>query len=193
MMPDNGITVRLGQNISFWNSMSVSTRDLITPSPHGAPPIKKTLQERITRKWSRAVAPVAFGGCCICFFLAPWAVLLGTGFQVLVWLRDGAWVQLPAASFGLAKLAEWSDNGVLKSWAVLPETWVGLHRFLDWFSVGTALALVFFFMFVVLLTVSSHAEKKAQEIDCAWQQRIEIQNAAPTPRTHSPSFTNKSG
>ena len=90
-------------------------------------------------------------------------MVLGTGFQILVWLREGTWVQLPAASFGVAKLAEWIENCDLKSWAMLPETWVGLHQVLDWFSVGPALALVLVSMFVMLLLTSNHAERRAMQ------------------------------
>ena len=60
------------------------------------------------------------------------------GWQVLAWLQSGDWTPLPLASFGIRMAAELLGAEQLRSWAVSPDTWIGLHRFLDWLNVAVA-------------------------------------------------------
>ena len=60
------------------------------------------------------------------------------GWQVLVWLQSGDWNPLPLASFGIKMAAGSFGNVELRNWAINPNSWIGLHRFLDWLSVAVA-------------------------------------------------------
>ncbi len=65
-----------------------------------------------------------------------------TGYQIYVWSKAGIWLEMPAASFGLAWIGAKLNVSSLYLWATDPQDWIGIHAVLDWFSVGAALAMV---------------------------------------------------
>jgi hypothetical protein len=82
--------------------------------------------------------------------------LLGaTGWQVLQWLKTGQWVALPFASFGLATLFDYMGHAELAGWAQDPEDWIGVHKALNWFSVGAGPG-------ILLLVISQSFEASAR-------------------------------
>ena len=60
------------------------------------------------------------------------------GWQVVQWLQYEVWIPMPLASFGIREVAEYFGHEPLKNWAVSPQSWVGLHRILDWLNVAVA-------------------------------------------------------
>lgn len=104
--------------------------------------------------------------------VAQLALLLGvvgfalpTGWQVLDWLRTGEWHALPAASVGLVRILELEGeqaDGTLLAWASNPQSWVGLHKLVDWLSVGGALFIVGLVVASIAIVVALAAEASGE-------------------------------
>lgn len=92
----------------------------------------------------RFVCGVVLAGVGNLLGLSGFFAFLGfTGWQVLQWLYSGQWHSLGASSVGLRWLFEkYAFGSTLHLWTIEPQGWIGLHRLLDFLSVGAALALV---------------------------------------------------
>jgi hypothetical protein len=88
-------------------------------------------------------------GCAILIVFSGFGVL---GYQSALWLQEGVWTELPLSSV----FNYFFDGAVLQEWINNPQSWLGLHKIIDWSlkSIPLSLTLIFQGMIFVFITAS---------------------------------------
>lgn len=87
------------------------------------------------------------------------------GWQGLVWLQTGDWPAMPLASYGLPWIGLHFGYEELLTWGVYPQTWLGVHKLLDWLSVGVALGIVFMLFGRLFAAFEGAARNRVRELE----------------------------
>ena len=87
------------------------------------------------------------------------AGILVLGLQVYAWLATGTW-QPASLLLPLAMLAKWLPDPAMVQWIERPDTWIGLHKVLDFIPLSLFLMLVGLLFFIPILHSAVYEETK---------------------------------